>query len=131
MNGYSLMADTVLMLHALFVVFVVLGLLLIMTGAWRGWVWVRNPWFRAAHLGAIGVVVLQSWLGVLCPLTGLEDSLRARAGQPGYAGSFIAYWLHRLLFYQAPDWAFIALYSLFGALVALMWIICRPHNASR
>lgn len=131
MTAYSLMADAVLMLHALFVTFVVLGLLLIMTGAWRDWAWVRNPWFRAAHLAAIGVVVLQSWLGVLCPLTWLESFLRGRAGQPGYAGSFVAYWLHRLLFYQAPDWVFIALYSLFGALVMLMWIINRPYKWSR
>ena len=69
MSSYIIAADALLVVHALFVLFVTAGLLLIATGGLRGWYWVRNAYFRWAHLLAIAVVVLQSWLGLICPLT--------------------------------------------------------------
>lgn len=128
---YHIAADLVLAAHALFVVFVVLGLVLILCGAALRWSWIRNPWFRAGHLLAIVVVVLQSWLGVLCPLTSIETSLRLRAGDAPYAGSFIAHWLEALLYYQAPAWVFILCYTLFGAVVAISWYCIRPRPFPR
>ncbi|HEX9851696.1 MAG TPA: DUF2784 domain-containing protein [Woeseiaceae bacterium] len=124
---YHLAADAVLLLHTIFVAFVVLGLVLILCGAALCWSWIRNPWFRLAHLLAIAVVVLQSWLDVLCPLTTLEISLRNRAGDAPYAGSFIAHWLEALLYYRAPAWVFILCYTLFGIAVALTWYNIRPR----
>ena len=78
---YQLAADLTLLVHSLFVLFVVLGLILVMIGAGRGWTWVRGPVFRYLHLAAIAVVVVQAWLGVVCPLTHLELYFRARAGE--------------------------------------------------
>ena len=72
-----LLADVLLLLHASFVAFVVLGWVAICIGKLRGWAWVRHPWFRGAHLIAIAIVVLLSWLGALCPLTALEMELRS------------------------------------------------------
>ena len=66
---YFLAADLILLVHVLFVAFVIFGLALILIGKLFDWAWVRNPWFRFAHLGAIGIVVSQSWAGVICPLT--------------------------------------------------------------
>ncbi|MDP2324987.1 MAG: DUF2784 family protein, partial [Gammaproteobacteria bacterium] len=57
------LADLVLIAHALYVGFVVLGFGLILLGLARGWPWVRRPGFRYAHVDAIGIVVLQTWLG--------------------------------------------------------------------
>ena len=111
---YRVLADLVLLLHAAFVFFVIAGLALVLLGGVRGWRWVRNPWFRLAHLLAIGVVVAQAWLGVLCPLTTLEMSLRAHAGAAVYPGSFIAHWLESLLYYRAPAWVFTLCYTVFG-----------------
>lgn len=127
----SALADLVLVVHALFVVFVVAGFVLILAGLARGWPWVREPAFRYAHLGAIGVVVLQSWLGVECPLTTLEVALRVRAGQAGYAQSFIQDWLYRLLYYQAETWVFTLVYTLFGGAVALVWWFAPPVRRRR
>jgi len=124
---YLMAADTLLVLHVLFVAFVIGGLLLIIAGWIRGWTWVRNPWFRSAHLGAIGVVVLQAWLGRICPLTIWEMALRERAGDAVYTGSFIAHWLGELLYYQAPAWVFALAYTLFGILVAACWFGVRPR----
>ena len=91
---YSLVADALLVTHALFVVFVVLGLILIFVGKLLAWRWVRNPWFRVIHLLGIGVVVLQSWCGVICPLTIWEMDLRLKAGETIYRDSFITHWLN-------------------------------------
>lgn len=125
-RSYQFLADAVLSLHVAFVVFVVLGLLLIVLGGIRRWSWIRNSWFRAIHLVGIGVVVAQAWLGVICPLTTLEMWLRERAGEARYEGSFVQHWLQRLLFYDAPAWAFILAYTLFGLLVLVAWIRFPP-----
>ena len=103
---FLLAADGLLLSHVLFVAFVVLGLALILVGKPLGWAWIRNPWFRVAHVAAIGIVVLQSWVGVICPLTTWEMALRERAGSAVYSGSFISHWLEALLYYQAPAWVF-------------------------
>jgi hypothetical protein len=125
---YLLAADAVLLLHVLFVVFVVVGLLLILAGRQLSWGWVRNWWFRVIHLAAIGVVVLQAWLGVICPLTRLEMYLRDRAGDTTYVGSFVSHWLEAILYYRAPAWVFAVAYTLFAIVVAMSWIWVRPHG---
>ena len=127
---YLLAADVVLFSHVLFVAFVVIGLLLILVGKARSWSWVRNPWFRLAHLAAIGVVVVQSWFGAVCPLTTLEMALRERAGDAVYPGSFVAHWLETILYYRAPAWVFAVCYTVFGALVLASWFRVRPRSFS-
>ena len=125
--SYLFAADAILFAHVLFVAFVVLGLLAILAGKLLSWSWVRNPWFRLAHLVAIGVVVLQSWLGAICPLTTWEMALRERAGDAAYFGTFISHWLETLLYYRAPEWVFIVCYTVFGALVVASWFWVRPR----
>lgn len=127
-HWFLIFADLLLILHTLLVAFVILGLLATLIGYVRNWRWVRNYWFRLSHLVVIAVVVLQSWLGVLCPLTSWEMALRERAGEAGYDGSFIEYWLQSLLYYSAPDWVFILVYTVFGALVVLSWFLVRPRR---
>jgi hypothetical protein len=124
-------ADVLLVTHFTFVLFVVFGLVLILAGKLRRWDWVRNPWFRVLHLSAIGIVVLESWLRIVCPFTRWEMVLRQRAGEAGYSGSFIAHWLDRLLYYQAPEWVFTVCYTVFGALVVASWIWVRPHGFAK
>jgi len=124
---YIILADALLILHVAFVAYVVLGLLVIYLGHFLSWSWVRNLWFRASHLLAIAIVVAQSWLGVICPLTTWEMALRARAGEATYEGSFIQHWLHAILYFNAPEWVFILTYTVFGGLVALSWFVIRPR----
>jgi len=124
-------ADLILLLHFAVVVFVVGGLVLIIAGNMRGWHWVNARWFRLLHLGAIGTVAAESWLGITCPLTTLEIWLRSKAGGAVYSGSFIEHWLQRLIFYDAPSWAFVLGYSLFGLLVITIWWYFPPGSKSR
>lgn len=87
---YRLLADAVLVTHAAFVAFVMLGGLL----AWR------RPWLAWAHLP---VVAWGAWIeltGGICPLTPLENRLRSLAGEQGYPGGFIEHYLLALLY---PD----------------------------
>ena len=93
---FLLAADVLLLSHVLFVAFVVLGLALILVGKPLGWAWILNPWFRLAHLAAIGIVVLQSWTGVICPLTSWEMALREGARVPQCTRVTISHWLRTL-----------------------------------
>ncbi len=101
-----MMADALLVVHFLIAAFIVGALPLVWLGAARGWGWVRNPWFRYAHLGAIAFVAAEALAGVMCPLTVWEDMLRG-APRPD---SFVGRWVHTLLYYRAPEWVFTAAY---------------------
>ncbi|MBX3451388.1 MAG: DUF2784 domain-containing protein [Planctomycetaceae bacterium] len=125
-SGYQLAANGVLILHVGYVAFVVLGLLLILVGGLFRWRWVRNRWFRAVHLLAITIVVLESWLNITCPLTTLENWLRVKAGAETYEGDFIAIWLHSILFFDLPPWVFVYGYTAFGAAVLAGLILVPP-----
>jgi hypothetical protein len=86
--AYRVLADRVVGLHALFVVFVVAGGLLAL----------RWPWVVAAHLPAAVWGALIEFRGWICPLTPLEKSLRESAGQAGYQGGFIEHYLLPVLY---------------------------------
>lgn len=125
---YLITADAILMLHTFVVIFIVLGLLTIILGGILEWEWVRNRWFRILHLVAIAAVIVQAWLGRICPLTLLEMWLRQQAGKLSYEVSFVQYWLQRLLYYDFPLWAFAIAYTLFGLAVVVSWFWVLPNQ---
>ena len=90
---YRFLADTVVGLHFLFVVFVVLGGLL--TLRWPKLAWIHVPAFLWGAATAL--------FGWICPLTYLENDLRALGAEQGYSGSFIETYLLPLLY---PDLLF-------------------------
>lgn len=125
---YRALADAVLVVHVGVVLFIVGGLILILAGAHLNWGWVRGLRFRVLHLAAIGYVVVTTWFGMECGLTTLEQSLRLRAGQVTYADDFIAYWLSRLIFFDAAPWVFATIYTAFGLVVAWTWFRVAPRR---
>jgi hypothetical protein len=86
-----LLADLVVGVHFLFVLFVLLGGLLVL----------RWPRLAYVHLPAAVWGVLIELTGWVCPLTPLEQSLRLKAGEQGYSGSFIEHYLLPLLYPSA------------------------------
>jgi Protein of Unknown function (DUF2784) len=114
-------ADALLVAHFLVAAFVVCGLPLVWLGAALGWRWVRNPWFRYAHLAAIAVIALEGLAGIACPLTIWEDLLRGGLRPQ----SFVGRWVQRLLYYDAPEWLFTALYIAW-ALATLVTLRLQP-----
>ena len=86
--AYKLIADLVVLIHFLFVLFSSLGALLVIR--WRKILWLHLP----AALWAAGI----EFSGSVCPLTPLENWLRIRGGGAGYTGDFIGQYLLRLLY---------------------------------
>ena len=118
------LADAILVVHAAFVLFVVLGLPATWIGIALGKPYAFNRWFRGLHLAAIGFVVVETLLGYMCPLTTWENALR---GAPADQG-FIQRWIHSWLFWRAPQWVFAAAYVSFGMLVAATWYRWPPKG---
>jgi Protein of Unknown function (DUF2784) len=118
------LADAILLLHFAIVLFITGGLPAIWIGAARGWRWVRNRAFRLTHLAAIVFVALESLVGVWCPLTVWEHALRGTTGDK----SFIAHWVHRLMFYSFPEWVFTVAYVTFALAVAATWHWVPPRR---
>lgn len=129
---WAWLADLVLAIHMAFVGFIVGGLLLIAMGGLCGWRWARHRRFRQIHAGAMGVVLVETLLGIICPLTEWEAALRIRAGQEPYGdAAFMQYWLQQWLYWDWSPRVFIALYSgVFAAIVA-GWFVVPPHPAGR
>ncbi len=125
MNAF--LADAVLVAHFAFVAFVVGGLPLVWIGAAAGWSWVRNRRFRLVHLAAILFVAAESLLGVMCPLTVWEDLLRGAA----HERSFVARWMHRVMFYDLPEYVFAIAYGVFALIVAATYYRVPPRRSRR
>jgi polyferredoxin len=119
------LADAILVAHAAFVLFVVLGLVATWIGLALGLPFARNPWFRGAHLAAIAFVVVETLFGYMCPLTIWEDALRGEVSGKG----FIQRWIHAWLFWNWPAWVFNVIYVAFGALVAWTWVRFPPRRS--
>lgn len=86
--GYRIAADSVLVLHAAFVVFVIVGSLLVL----------RWPTLAWLHLPAVVWVALLEFNGWYCPLTPMEVTLRQAAGDAGYGGGFLEHYVLATLY---------------------------------
>ena len=121
---YRWLADLVVIVHALFVVFVLVGAFLALR--WRWIVWLHVP---AAVWG-----VLIEYGGWICPLTPLENSLRVRAGQSTYSGDFIQHYLLGALYPQGLTRAtqfVLGSTALLVNVVAYTLLIQQIRNSSR
>jgi hypothetical protein len=102
---YSALAEGVLVLHAVFIVFTLFGGLLALR-------WRLLPWL---HLPCVLWVILIELNGWICPLTPLENRLREAAGARGYSGGFIEHYLLPLVY---PPGLTPGVQALFAAIVA-------------
>ena len=119
-----MIADVILVVHFGIVLFIVGGLIAVWIGAALGWRWIRNPWFRYLHLGAIAFVAAEALLGIACPLTVWEDLLRGGVRPE----SFVGRWVHRLLYYRAPEWVFTLGYVLWTLATLLTLRLVPPRR---
>lgn len=124
----TLLADTILVIHVAYVVYVVGGAGALILGMIGKKSWVRNPWFRYTHLAAIGVVAIQALLGVPCFLTVWEYNLRGAAGQSITELPFVPRLLRALIFFEAPPAFFTILYVVFGLAVLLALVLLPPRR---
>jgi hypothetical protein len=104
---FRALADAVALFHAAFVIFVVFGSLIVIR--WPGVIWIHLP---AAMWGA--AIEFGGWT---CPLTPIENVLRSRAGEAGYAGGFVDHYIFRALY---PDGLTPAIRWSLGAFVLIV-----------
>ncbi|MGH6960288.1 MAG: DUF2784 domain-containing protein [Dongiaceae bacterium] len=88
--AFALLAGAIVLVHLAFVVFAASGALLAL----------RWPWLPWVHVPAVAWAAFIEFAGGICPLTPLENSLRARAGLDYYSGDFVAQYLFPVLY---PD----------------------------
>jgi hypothetical protein len=127
MNIHRLLADFVVAIHLAYAGFIVLGMLAILLGIVFKWRWVRNFWFRTIHLLMITAVVVEELLGIECPLTGWENSLRWQAGETVREGTFIGRLLHDILFWEVPPEIMTIVYCLIIFALLVGFIVAPPR----
>jgi hypothetical protein len=118
---YRLAADSIMLLHFAYLVFVIGGAFLVLHRRW--WMWL--------HLPAVAWGVWVEFVAKTCPLTPLENSLRTRAGQTGYPGGFIDHYIARIVY---PEGLTTRGQIVIGAFVlivngALYWLVWRRARA--
>lgn len=126
---YGYLADAMVVVHVLYVAYVVVGFLAIVLGAALRAEWARNPWFRWTHLLAIAIVAVEVGMGWECPLTTWEYQLRALAGQDfGGAESFMGRMFHRILFWpDTPQIFFDTLHICMMVVVTQAFVMYPPR----
>jgi len=126
-----LLADIIAFIHLGYVIYVILGFILIVLGIILRWKWIRNLSFRITHLLAIVGVACEALLGVNCPLTVLEFKLRYASCLSGKKVSFIGNIIDSIVFYNAPVWLFTIIYAAFALIVVITFIIAPPKRKGR
>ncbi len=120
---YHLLANLVMLLHFGFILFAVLGALLVAR-------WPRLAWL---HLPAALWAVAIEFYGGVCPLTPLENWLRAKGGAAGYEESFIEHYLGAIIYpgeFPATLWIMLGLGVLIINLALYAWIIRHRRRRS-
>ena len=118
---YRFAADVVLLIHFAFITFAIFGGLLAVW--WRGILFI--------HLPAVAWGVFVELTGRICPLTGLENALRIKAGAAGYSKSFLEHYLLGIIY---PDGLTREIQYLLGSLVVVinaaiyLWLFHRLHR---
>ena len=111
----SIAADVVVVLHLVFIFFVAFGAALL-------WRWPALVWL---HVPAMLWGVYAEWSGTVCPLTPLENRLRALAGEGGYGGGFVDHYLLPLIYPAAltreVQWAIGGAVVLVNAVLYVLW----------
>jgi hypothetical protein len=109
-------ADAVVVLHLLWIVFLILGAI-----PGRRWAWVK--W---THLAALAFSIALQAFGWICPLTHVEAWLRRRGGAEPYEGTFIRHYVEQLVYAEIPRGALFT-----GTLIVVtlsLWMYFGPRR---
>lgn len=117
-------ATSIFALHLVIIAFNVAGCILVPLGALLGWRWVREFWWRAAHLASLAIVALQALFERPCFLT----IWQAKLANTDRVQPLIATWIDRLIYLPLPLWVFAAAYLAVFAYVVALWVWVRPHR---
>ncbi len=116
-------ALSILLVHVAIIAFNVAGCIVIPLGAWRGWRWVREFWWRLAHLLTLAVVAGQALIGRACFLTIWQGDLAGAT----HVQPLIARWVNHLIYWPLPLWVFATAYVVVFVYVVVLWFGVRPR----
>ena len=112
-----MIADIVLSIHLAVILFVLSGFIFIPLASINGWTWFAGRRTRILHTLIMSIVTVETIVGVSCPLTWIENSLR----EFQRSSSFIGYWIQQAVYWDLPSQVFIFIYSVCLAWTVLMW----------
>ena len=117
-----MLADIILILHFLVVIFITVGFVLIPIGYHYDWSWIKNFKLRLFHFCLMFLVTFETVVGITCPLTSIENYLRGINNNK----SFISFWIEKIIYWDFPTSFFMFLYFVFLGWTLLMWKIYPP-----
>lgn len=130
--SYRLLADFLVALHFLWILFILAGFGLTLWGILFKKAILDWFWFRTLHLAGIVYVGTLSALGKLCPLTTWENTLRSKAGQGStYAGSFIIHYVEKLVYPEVDPVLLQVLTILLGVFSLAAYLLRPPEKVGR
>jgi len=116
MNADEVLADLLMLAHASYSLFVLLGLMMVLLGTVLDWRWTRARWFRIVHLAATIFLMVRVWIGLPCPFSAAEDVLRSRVTAACPLGGAFHDILHLCAFRGTNPQYFVGCTTLFGVL---------------
>ena len=122
-----MIADIVLIIHFCIVVFITSGFILIPIGYKLDWSWIENTQYRIIHGGLMAFITLETLIGITCPLTSLENSLRGIY----QSQTFVGYWVKQIIYWNFPSQIFLVLYCVFLGWTIFMWKLFPPSNKKK
>src|SRR5436190_22511604 len=130
MTAREFLADSLMLAHAGFSVFVLYGLVFILAGTVVDWPWTRNRWFRGLNLAGILFLVMRVWLGFQCPFSVAEDHLRSQISAACPLGDLTHAVFHQLAFRGNDPHGFARSTTIFG-IVALSVHWAASHRSKK
>ena len=117
-----LIADFILLFHFCIVIFISFGFILIPVGYSFDWIWIKKRYLRLLHAGMMSFITFETLLGMICPLTIIENNLRGINENH----SFISMWVSEIIYWNLPSKFFVILYCILLLWTFLMWKIYPP-----
>ena len=120
-------AQLTLLFHFVWAGFILVPIPFIVCAKHLAWSWIRSLLFRTVHLVATAIVVVETLFSIPCPLTLLENRLRANNGQALYSQEgCVVYWMERLLGTSLPAASFTIFYLLLFGFVVYLYLRIPP-----
>ena len=119
-------ADTILILHFLIIIFIISLYFLIPYGYSKNWKFVKSYKIRLIHLMLIFFITIETFFGIICPLTTLENDLRGHS----YSETFISFWISKVIYWDLPTTFFIIIYVAFLIFAIILWLKFQPKKKS-
>lgn len=101
---------------------------LILIGAKLQWKWIRIRWLRRIHVAMILFVMIEYFIGMMCPLTVLEEYLRQQPAEKSvYPMGFFPALISKILFSDFEPWVYGAIYVAGAFIIILLYRKVPPH----